>query len=163
MTCTRLTTRCLARPVGPVGGPTASRGSMPSPNARSHPVEGGSANDYDYASSDPCNYLDLTGRNIDRIHVSCPPGYGVVGVFEAFGIGTGKLKARLCGETRYRQLDTFKISTGPGKRIFTYTVRPVGAPARIEDVRVEAQFGIVNIISARCVRNPSLARGDFIV
>ncbi|MDQ4069210.1 MAG: RHS repeat-associated core domain-containing protein, partial [Actinomycetota bacterium] len=127
------------------------------------PVKGGSANNYDYASGDPCNYADLTGRNIDRVHVSCPPGYGVVGVFEAFGVGTGKLKARLSGETRYRELDTFKISADRGKRLFTYTVRPVGAPARIEDVRVEARSGIVNIISARCVRNPSLARGDFVV
>ncbi len=34
----------------------------PSPNSRTHPVEGGSANDYDYAAGDPVNGLDLGGN-----------------------------------------------------------------------------------------------------
>ncbi|MGH6998619.1 MAG: hypothetical protein ACREEO_10495, partial [Phenylobacterium sp.] len=32
-----------------------------------HPVEGGSANDYDYVSGDPCNNLDLDGREMWRM------------------------------------------------------------------------------------------------
>ncbi len=31
------------------------------PNARSHPVEGGSANNYDYCNGDPVNCWDLGG------------------------------------------------------------------------------------------------------
>jgi hypothetical protein len=35
---------------------------MPLPNQLTHPVEGGSANDYDYASGDPINNFDLDGE-----------------------------------------------------------------------------------------------------
>lgn len=31
-------------------------------NARTHPVEGGSANDYEYAAGDPVNGFDLDGK-----------------------------------------------------------------------------------------------------
>lgn len=34
---------------------------LTTPTRRSHPVEGGSANDYDYVSGDPVNNLDLDG------------------------------------------------------------------------------------------------------
>lgn len=38
---------------------------MPQALAVVDPVEGGSANDYDYAYGDPCNNYDLDGRNVN--------------------------------------------------------------------------------------------------
>ncbi len=40
--------------------------SRPCRNRFTHPVEGGSANDYDYADGDPINGLDLTGLHSVR-------------------------------------------------------------------------------------------------
>lgn len=38
------------------------RWSRPCPNRHTHPVEAGSANDYDYTSGDPVNSFDLDGE-----------------------------------------------------------------------------------------------------
>lgn len=54
-----------ARRARPAGSPRP----RPCPNHRSHPVEGGSANDYDYCSGDPVNCFDTDGT-IDPRHMA---------------------------------------------------------------------------------------------
>jgi hypothetical protein len=56
-------TLSLARPIAhrPTSRATTYR-SRPCPNDFSHPVEGGSADDYDYVSGDPINGFDLDGK-----------------------------------------------------------------------------------------------------
>lgn len=46
-------------------------------DARCHPVEGGSANDYDYANGDPVNLFDLDGRDVSGWCVTGAYGWGL--------------------------------------------------------------------------------------
>lgn len=72
------------RPAGVFGrmpsGPEAIRDATGklSRNPSAHPVEGGSANDYDYAAGDPVNSYDLDGTEV-RGRCTTVEGYGVVG------------------------------------------------------------------------------------
>ena len=67
-TCMR---RATLRPSGSTADQpartTRTRDQGPCLHRQSHPVEGGSANDYDYANADPINQFDLTGLG------PCPP------------------------------------------------------------------------------------------
>jgi hypothetical protein len=51
---------CIHRASG-VPAVTAASG-RPSPEALTHPIEGGNANDYDYVAGDPINQYDLDGQ-----------------------------------------------------------------------------------------------------
>lgn len=137
----------------------------------SHPVEGGSANDYDYALADPCNNFDLDGRNVDVRRVNCPKGYGVVGTFSGFGGGGASLNTRNSATARagfLRRTRTYTWRTqisvvGLNARPTTYNFAISNPDSRVSITHIEiaAKVGIVLFNSYRCVKNPSVGRRDF--
>lgn len=80
--------------------PTPQIGASSCPNHLSHPVEGGSCNDYDYVCGDPVNGFDLTGTHCRWNHAHhCAVAGGKA-------IGSG---ARAAAETAWKYRDEIAL------------------------------------------------------
>jgi len=122
----------------------------PCPNPIAHPVEGGSANDYDYGAGDPCNNLDLTGTEI--FDIKCKKGESVVG---SFIVGTVDPSAdidisverrkRTWGflTRRWIQTEIFGEQTaGPGDRVHFSTIN-WDSKSEFLRLRIDIEAGFV--------------------
>ena len=150
--------RCSAHRVGPQRShrprsrPVRSLPLRQLASDPSVPVEGGSANDYDYAECDPVNASDLDGNNVDTRTVNCKRGQSVVLTILSFPGGitpTARVKDRK-GRTRINKLPSFRCTGGVCSDVmFLYPrVRAEGLPDPAH--KYQFHWGRTDTLSSLC-------------